>query len=251
MREKWPGITLISILLAGWEVLVRSGMIDTPSLPPVSLIFIAWYQAVISGELIGHLLPSLQRIAIGYSLAIAVAVPLGLLMGSIKLVYSLFEPLTELIRPIPSAAYVPVAILFFGIGNEMKVFVIFLACLWPVLLNTYGAVRGIDPVLVETGRTFGYSHAKVLRKVVFPSILPEIFTGMRVSLGIALIVVVVAEMIAGNNGIGYFILDRQRFFRVAAMIAGIFTLGIVGYALNWVFLRFEGYVLRWRQTSGS
>ena len=154
-----------------------------------------------------------------------VAVPLGLLMGSISFVYRLLEPITEFIRPIPSSAYIPVAILFLGIGNEMKIFIVFLACLFPVLLNTYGGVRGVDPVLVDTGRTFGLSRLSALRQIIFPAVLPNILTGMRISLGIALIVAIVAEMITGNSGIGYYILDMQRTFRVPEMFAGIFTLG--------------------------
>jgi len=176
-------------------------------------------------------------------------VPLGLLMGSIALLYRLMEPLTEFIRPIPAAAYIPVAILFLGIGNEMKIFVVFLACLFPILLNTYGGVRGVDPVLVDTGRTFGISRFRALCQIVFPAALPSILTGMRISLGIALIVVVVAEMIAGNSGIGYYILDMQRSFRVPEMFAGIFTLGLLGFIINFVFLKIEQHFLRWRGTS--
>ena len=170
----------------------------------------------------------------GFGLAVVVAVPLGLLMGTISLCYRLLEPITEFIRPIPAAAYIPVAILFLGIGNEMKIFVVFLACLFPILLNTYGGVRGIDPVLVDTGRTFGVSRLKALWQIVFPAALPSILTGMRISLGIALIVAVVSEMIAGNSGIGYFILDMQRIFRVPDMFAGIFTLGLLGFLINFV-----------------
>jgi NitT/TauT family transport system permease protein/sulfonate transport system permease protein len=177
-----------------------------------------------------------------------IAVPLGLLMGSIPMVYRLLEPATELIRPIPSSAYIPVAILFLGIDNEMKVFVILVACLFPILLNTYGGVRGIDPVLIDTGRTFGLSRAKALWQIVLPAALPNILTGMRISLGIALIVAVVAEMIAGNSGIGYFILDMQRIFRVPEMFAGIFTLGVLGFAINFIFLKIEGRLLHWRGT---
>ena len=128
----------------------------------------------------------------------------------------------------------------------MKIFVIFLACLFPILLNTYGGVRGIDPVLVDTGRTFNVSRLRALWQIVFPAALPSILTGMRISLGIALIVSVVAEMISGNSGIGYFILDMQRVFRVPEMFAGIFTLGLLGYLINFAFLRVEGHFLRWR-----
>jgi ABC-type nitrate/sulfonate/bicarbonate transport system permease component len=200
------------------------------------------------GELLKQLLPSLGRIFAGFGLAVLIAIPLGLLMGTIPFVYRLLEPITEIVRPIPSSAYIPVAILFLGIGNEMKIFVIFLACLFPVLLNTYGGVRSVDSVLIDTGRTFGVSRIKTLWQIVFPASLPSILTGMRISVGIALIVAVVAEMISGNSGIGYFILDMQRVFRVPEMFAGIFTLGILGYLINFLFLRIESYFLRWRGT---
>jgi len=124
--------------------------------------------------------------------------------------------------------------------------VIFAACIFPVLLNTYGGVRAIDPVLIDTGRTFGVSRLTALLQIVLPASLPSVLTGMRISLGLALIVAVVAEMISGNSGIGYFILNNQRIFRVPEMFAGIFTLGLLGFLLNLIFLRAESYLLRWR-----
>src|SRR5690606_10697748 len=127
-----------------------------------------------------------------------VAVPLGLGMGASRIVYGLFEPLTELLRPIPSSAYIPIAILFLGIGDAMKEFVVFFSCLFPILVNTYSGVAGVDPVLIDTGRTFGLSRRKILWTIIFPATVPNILTGMRVSLAIALIVVVVAEMVAGS-----------------------------------------------------
>jgi ABC-type nitrate/sulfonate/bicarbonate transport system permease component len=246
MTRRWPGFVLIAVLLALWEYASATRLIDPVSMPRVSVIAASWLRSVEGGPLLHAVLPTLGRIFAGFSLAVVVAVPLGLMMGSSPLVYRLLEPITELVRPIPSSAYIPVAILFLGIDNEMKVFVIFLACLFPVLLNTYGGVRGIDPVLIDTGRTFGISRLKALWQIVLPAALPSILTGMRISLGIALIVAVVAEMIAGNSGIGYFILDMQRIFRVPEMFAGIFTLGILGFAINFVFLKIEGRLLHWR-----
>jgi ABC-type nitrate/sulfonate/bicarbonate transport system permease component len=212
----------------------------------VSQIAVAWADGIFGGDILHQILPSLWRIFCGFALACVVAIPLGLLMGTSSFIYRLLEPLTEFIRPIPSSAYIPVAILILGIEDGMKIFVIFLACLFPVLLNTYGGVRGVDPVLVDTGRTFGLSRFQTLYQIVFPAALPSILTGMRISLGIALIVAVVCEMIAGNSGIGYFILDMQRIFRVPEMFAGIFTLGILGYLINLAFLQIEGRFLRWR-----
>lgn len=250
MRQKLSGILLVLFLLLLWELMTGLGYIDTPSFPPVSKIVVHWYQSIISGKLPLQMFETLKRMFIGYGLAIAIAVPIGLLMGMSKFIFGLLEPITELLRPIPSAAYVPVAILFFGIGDEMKIFVIFMACFFPILLNTYGGVKDVDPVLIDTGRTFGYSENQVIIKVIFPAVRPYIFTGMRISLGIALIVAVVAEMIASNSGIGYFILDAQRFFRVPEMFAGIFSLAVVGYLLNVLFMWMENRVLRWR-TSGN
>lgn len=248
MIRRWPGFVLIAVLLAAWEYASAMRLIDPVSMPRVSLIAAAWLKTIDGGPLLQAVLPTLGRIFAGFALAAVIAVPLGLLMGSIPMVYRLLEPATELIRPIPSSAYIPVAILFLGIDNEMKVFVIVVACLFPILLNTYGGVRGIDPVLIDTGRTFGLSRAKALWQIVLPAALPNILTGMRISLGIALIVAVVAEMIAGNSGIGYFILDMQRIFRVPEMFAGIFTLGVLGFAINFIFLKIEGRLLHWRGT---
>ncbi len=249
MRKRWPGFVLFALILVAWEFASAEKLVDPVSIPRVSVILASWADSLRNGQMLNALLPSLWRIFGGFGLAVIVAVPLGLLMGSISLFYRLFEPLTEFIRPIPAAAYIPVAILFLGIGNEMKIFVVFLACLFPILLNTYGGVRGVDPVLVDTGRTFGVSRLKALRQIVFPAALPSILTGMRISLGIALIVAVVSEMIAGNSGIGYFILDMQRVFRVSDMFAGIFTLGLLGFFINFVFLKIEQHMLRWRGTS--
>jgi ABC-type nitrate/sulfonate/bicarbonate transport system permease component len=200
MKKRWPGFLLFALLLLAWEMASAFKLVDPVSIPRVSVILASWIDSLRNGQLLNALLPSLGRIFAGFALATLVAVPLGLLMGSISLFYRLLEPITEFIRPIPAAAYIPVAILFLGIGNEMKVFVVFLACLFPILLNTYGGVRAVDPVLIDTGRTFGVSKLDALRQIIFPAALPSILTGMRISLGISLIVAVVAEMIAGNSG---------------------------------------------------
>ena len=248
MLKRWPGFVLILAILVLWEIASKAGIVDSVSMPPVSQVFTTWGAIIGNGELVNYLLPSLGRIFSGFLLAAIVAVPLGLLMGTTPFIYRLLEPITELIRPIPASAYIPVAILFLGIENEMKIFVIFLSSLFPILLNTYSGVRGVDPILIDTGRTFGVSKMKSLFKIILPAALPSILTGMRVSIGIALVVAVVAEMITGNSGIGYFILDMQRIFRVAEMFAGIFTLGIIGYLINFGFLKVEQYFLRWRGT---
>jgi ABC-type nitrate/sulfonate/bicarbonate transport system permease component len=244
--SRWLGVGLIALILAVWQVTATLGFVDRVTLPPVSEVFVSWYEVILNGDLLAGLAPTLVRAGVGLLLAFAIAVPVGILMGTYRVINDLLEPLVEIIRPIPSAAYVPVAILFFGIGDQMKIFVVFLACLFPILLNTYGGVRGVDRVLIETGQTFGVVGMRAARQIVLPAVIPGILTGVRISVGISLIVVVVAEMLAGNSGIGYFIMDKQRTFQVADMFAGIFTLGVVGYVLNFGFMQLERRLVRWR-----
>jgi len=248
MRKRWPGFVFFAGVLLTWQVLSATNLVDPVVLPRVSAIINALVNDFANGELPRQLLPTLWRVFAGFSLAALIAVPLGLLMGTVPFVYRLLEPTTEFMRPIPSSAYIPVAILFLGIENEMKIFVVILSCVFPILLNTYSGVRGIDVVLIDTGRTFGVSRIKNLVQIISPAALPSIFTGMRISLGLALIVSVVAEMIAGNSGIGYFILNMQNIFHISEMYAGIFTLGVVGFLINFLFLKAEAYFLRWRGT---
>lgn len=249
MARRWPGFLLIVVILLLWQIASTYQWIDPVSMPKVSAIALSWLHGIDAGAMAQSLSPTLSRIGLGFGLAVIFAVPLGLLMGTISFFYRLLEPLTEFLRPIPSSAYIPIAILFLGIDNKMKVFVIFLAAVFPILLNTYSGVRGIDPVLIDTGRTLGVSRWRTMWSIVLPASLPSILTGMRISLGISLIVVVVAEMIVGDSGIGYYIFDMQRTFRVPEMFAGVFTLGLLGYLFNFLFLKVEGHLLRWRGTS--
>jgi ABC-type nitrate/sulfonate/bicarbonate transport system permease component len=173
----------------------------------------------------------------------------GLMMGASRLVYYLLEPITEILRPIPSPAYVPIAILFLGIDDEMKIFMIAFATFFPVLLNTYSGVRSVDPVQLQTARTFGVKGRKLLWQIVVPSASPYIFTGMRISLAVALIVMVISEMVAASNGIGYFVLAAQRGFKIREMFAGVVMLAVIGYTLNRIFLAVENRVLAWHHGS--
>jgi len=162
MLKRWPGFLLVVLILVLWEFASAQKWIDPVSMPRVSTIALSWVKNVNNGALLESLGPTLARIGAGFGLAALVAIPLGLLMGSVPFIYRLFEPITEFVRPIPSSAYIPVAILFLGIDNEMKVFVVFLAALFPILLNTYSGVRGVDSVLIDTGRTFGVSWMRAL-----------------------------------------------------------------------------------------
>jgi ABC-type nitrate/sulfonate/bicarbonate transport system permease component len=244
-RTRWLGVGFIVFLLALWELAAASGTVPSMSFPRMSAVLATWWEIIISGELFGELLPSILRMFAGYFIGIAVGVALGLLMGYFRFFYSLLEPVTEMLRPIPSPAYLPIVILFLGIDDEMKVFMIAFASLFPVLLNTYSGVRSVDPIQLQTARTFGVAGWKLLWRVVLPSASPFIFTGMRVSLAVALIVMVISEMVAASSGIGYFILSAERGFKIREMFAGVLTLAVVGYILNRVFVAIENKVLGW------
>ena len=254
MLARALGFLLLIALGVLWEAVVRLNIVDTPTLPALTSVLLAFWQLLTDGTFASVFLPSLERLFIGYFIACVVAVVLGVAMGFNRWIYRLFEPLVEILRPIPSPAYVPMAILFLGIGNQMKIFMVAFASFFPVLLNTISGVVNVERVLIDTGRTFGLSRAQMITKVVLPSASVYIMTGMRISLAVALIVTVLAEMVTGNDGIGFFILSSQRSFHIAEMYAAVIALAIVGYALNHLFLLIEGRLLAWnvglRRTEG-
>ena len=245
LRSRWLGVAFIAVLLVLWELSSAMEWVSALSWPRISAVLVTLWGLTFSGEILSELLPSMWRMFAGYFIGIGLGVLIGLLMGGFRVVYHLLEPVTEILRPIPSPAYVPIAILFLGIDDEMKIFMIAFASFFPVLLNTYSGVRSVDPVQLQTASTFGVKGRKLLWQIVLPSASPYIFTGMRVSLAVALIVMVISEMVAASNGVGYFILAAQRGFQVREMFAGVVTLAVVGYALNRIFLAVENRVLAW------
>lgn len=246
MREsKFAGVLFMLVLLLAWELAVRWHLLNPLIVPPLSRIFVSFGALVSSGEIPLQILASLRRAAAGYGLAAAVFIPLGILMGLFDACRRALEVIVEMLRPIPPPVVVPVALLFFGLEDAMKVFVIFFTCAWPILLNTFDGVRNIEKLLLDTARTFGLSRARIIWNVVLPACLPQIMTGLRISLPITLILVVISEMVGSADGIGYFILDAQRRFRVAQMYAGMLALAIIGYVLNLLFDVVHRVVLAW------
>ncbi len=248
--SRGSGVILILLLLGFWQFSALY-LMHTPTWPPVTKIFEAWYENVADGTLIYHLLATLWRQMLGYWLAVILGIVLGVAMGYYRVFFNLLEPLVEIFRPVPGPAYLPVLVLFVGIGSEMKVTLILVASLFPILLNTYSGVRAIDPVQLDTARTLGLSTMQTLREVVLPAASPNILTGMRISLAISLILAILAEMIVSNDGLGYFTLLAERTFKVPDMYAGIFTLALFGYVLNRLFLLAESRLIRWHQESSG
>jgi ABC-type nitrate/sulfonate/bicarbonate transport system permease component len=242
----WLGLATFLALLAVWETVSASGRVSPALLPPPSRVLPLVWQILASGSFVAPLAETLSLLALGFGIGCASACALGLAMGWSATLFRLLEPLVELVRPIPKPALIPPLFLFLGLGTATKVTVVALAAFFPVLINTLQAVHGIDPVTVGTARTFGYSRTETLLNTVLPASLPMILTGMRVSLGLSLVLVILAEMLINSKGIGYLILDMQRSFRVPEMYAWIVILGLLGLLLNAVFEWIEGRLIAWR-----
>jgi len=233
--SKLNGIVFLLALLVLWECVAQAGWVNPLIVPPLSRILQVFYDLVSSGQIPLQIVASMKRAAAGYLLAALVFIPLGIAMGLWRRVDDFFAVIVEMLRPIPPPVVIPVALLFFGLEDSMKIFVIFFSCAWPILLNTLDGVRSVDPILLHTARTFGLSYGKTIWQVILPASAPQIMTGLRVSLPITLILVVISEMVGSTDGIGYFVLDAQRRFKVAQMYAGMLVLALLGYVLNVVF----------------
>ena len=240
------GVLLLVLLLVLWQVSAL-WWVSSTSWPPVTEILRAIAAGLANGELAQVFGSTLWRMAIGFVIGSAAGVLLGITMATFPLADAALRPLVELLRPIPMPAIVPPLILLLGIDHAMKVFAVSLACFFPVLVNTVGGARAVDPTALDVARTFQVGRLRTLLQVVLPASLPFILAGLRTSLALALIVSVVAEMIAGSEGIGYYIMTMQYAMRPSDMYAAIFLLAAVGYGLNLALLAVERRLLHWWQ----
>jgi ABC-type nitrate/sulfonate/bicarbonate transport system permease component len=232
-------------LLVLWGV--WSANTDTFYYPPLTEILETFNETWVFERFGSDVVPSLLRLAAGYAIAVVAAIAIGIPLGLNATARRAASPIVEFLRAIPPPALLPLAIVVVGVGNTMKVLIIAFVCLWPILLNTIDGIRGIDPTLNETTRVYGVRGLPRLRLVTLPAAGPQIFAGMRTSLSLAVIMMVISEMVASTNGIGFFVLQSQRSFAIPEMWSGIVLLGIVGYALNLLFIAVERRVLAWHR----
>lgn len=240
------------LLLAGLvEAATRSGWVNAALVPPPSLVLRHAAAIVAGGQFAAPLGQTLYLLGVAFLVGCALAIALGLVMGHSAFVHGLLEPLVEVLRPLPKPALLPPLILFLGLGDAMKLTVIGLGVFFPVLINTIQGVRGTDPVMLDAARTFQHGTVSTLWKVVLPAALPMVLSGMRVALGIGLVLVVVAEMMAGTGGIGYLIVDMQRSFRIPDMYAWSLILALLGFMLNEAFVQVERRLIPWSGTRST
>lgn len=242
-------IWLPVLLVVAWYV--ASAGSTSFYFPPLGEILIRTIDLWFFDGIIENLLPSLGRILAGFGLALLVGIGGGVLLGLLPRFESSIRPLLEFLRATPGVALLPIAVIFLGIGDGMKVFMIALASMWPILLNTIDGVRSVEPVLLRMARSYRLGLWDKIRFIYVPNAAPQIFAGARLSLAIAAVVMVVTEMIGSPGGIGYFILDSQRTFNLLNMWSGIIMLGALGYFLNLGFRAVEAWVLSWHNKKNA
>lgn len=204
-------------------------------------------ELISQGLLLKYVVASLFRVSIGFTLAVLVGVPAGLVLGWFRPAFLAFNPLIQILRPISPIAWIPIAILWFHVDDRAPIFLIFLASVFPIVVSAIAAVQNIQPVYVRAARNFGLNGFSLFRRVIFPACLPQILTGLRIALGIAWLVVVAAEMIAVNSGLGYLIIDaRNAGKRYDLVVAGMLMIGLIGLGLDLLIRRLETFdEVRW------
>jgi ABC-type nitrate/sulfonate/bicarbonate transport system permease component len=234
-------------LIAVWQLLTSFS--DSPFFPTFTEAATRLWDNWLTNPTVigGHLVPSMARLLTGWLAAVALGITIGTLMGLSSRLHDYLDPIAQFLRAIPPPALLPLFIVLLGIDDRMKVAMILFGVIWPIILNTIDGVRSVDSLHLDTARVFGVGRADVLFRVVLPSAGPKIFAGLRVSLSIAVILMVISEMVATINGIGFTLVQAQRTFRTLDVWAGILMLGIIGYGLNAVLTLVERRVLRWQQ----
>lgn len=225
-----PLITLLCILSL-WELSAR--FVDKVNIFPGPLaVLTSMEELIVNGKLLKNTVASLFRVSIGFFLAVLLGVPLGIVLGRLEIAKLLFNPLVQFLRPISPLAWIPLAMLWFGIGDPPAIFLIFLASFFPMVVSTSIAVESIKPTFFQVAANFNFSRYEVLTKIVIPAITPEVITALRISIAVAWLVVVAAEMIAVQSGLGFLILDSRNALRMDSVMVGMIMIGIIGLCLD-------------------
>ncbi len=246
LRQSLPSIIVIAILIAVWwaaVVFTNSAIFPTPLQVVTGTLELAK-----DGTLWEHIGASLMRVGAGFGLAVVLAIPLGLWMGWVHGAFVTLNPIFQILRPISPIAWIPLAILWFGVGNASPIYLIFIASVFPMIVQTTAGVHTIERRYLRAAENFGVTRKKLFLQVVLPATLPQIIVGMRIGLGVAWLVVVAAEMIALRSGLGYMIIDsRNAGNRYDLVVAGMIIIGLIGLLLDGLMRMLEGMkIVRWR-----
>jgi NitT/TauT family transport system permease protein len=263
LKDFAHGALVPVLLLMLWEAGSRFGLFSAVLLPSPTAVAIKWWAYLLpaqpqeagqstlawllSGELPHDAYSSLFRVVAGFLIGAGLALPLGLLMGASPRLYALFNPLLQILRPIPPIAYIPLAILWFGLGNPPSFFLIAIGAFFPVLMNTIAGVRQVDGIYLRAARNLGVKQWTMFTRVILPAATPYILAGVRIGIGTAFIVVIVSEMIAVNDGLGFRILEAREFMWSDKIIAGMITIGLLGLFIDTAVSRLNNHLLRWHR----
>jgi ABC-type nitrate/sulfonate/bicarbonate transport system permease component len=246
LRSWLTGTGSVLLVLVVWEFLSATGRVNALLLPTPIAVAQAAIKLTVSGTLPIDIAVSLGRVIVGFFAALCVAVPLGVFMGLSRTVTDGVNPLVEIARPIPPIAIIPIAMLWFGIGETSKVFLIAYGAFFPILLNTISGFRAIDPIHIRAVQSLGAKRWQLIRYVVVLSAFPHIVVGARLGMAMGFIVLVAAELIAADSGLGFLIQDARQHFMTDQIFVGIIAIGILGLLLNQSLLVLERRIVPWR-----
>jgi NitT/TauT family transport system permease protein len=241
------GAIALLVLAAMWEAAPRVGLVDAVFLPPLSRVLQAWWSLLLSGDLYANIEASVLLALTGLALSIVFGVAAGLLIGWYRPAARMLNPIIELCRNTAPLALLPVFILTLGIGQASKIAIVLYACIWPIILNTIMGVQGVDPLLIKLSRSMGFGPLQTFRKFVLPAAVPSLFTGIRLAGAASMLVLIAAEMVGANKGLGFYITYAQSNFQIPNMYAGILTIALVGLAFNQALLVLERHFSAWRR----
>ncbi|RJP55392.1 MAG: ABC transporter permease [Anaerolineaceae bacterium] len=250
---KYMILSVISVLtfLLIWQLLVIFGVLSTRTIAAPTQVLVTFFEKFYStapdgATIFTNIAVSLKVSLTGFFSAIIIGTPLGMLMGWYKPLDRFIRPLFEIIRPIPPIAWIPLTILWVGIGLGAKAMIIFFSAFVPCVINSYTGIKLTSQVHVSVAKTFGASNFKIFRTVGVPSSMPMAFAGIRIALGNSWGTLVAAELLAANAGLGYMIMMGRQFVRPDVIILGMLTIGILGFIFTWIFTKIENVVVRWR-----
>ena len=243
---RYASVLGIAGVIVLWEIVCRLGIMPPLFLPAPTAILAAGWEMVVSGELYKDLAASLYRIGVGYAIGSALGIIVGLILGFSRWTDAILSPIVYSIYPIPKIALLPLIILWMGIGELPKVAIIALGVFFPVVINTFSGVKNVDPMLIKAAVTFGSNHFNVIRKVILPASLPMIFAGLKLSAGTSLLLLVSAEMVAAQEGIGSMVLHYGNLMITTKLMVGVLVLSLLGLTFNRVLQWLERKLVPWK-----
>lgn len=233
----WLGGVTFSLIIIAWEVLAKCSGWSSQVFPDPIIVASGMWELVQNGTLIKHTVASLFRVTVGFYIAVLLGVPLGIILGRIKSIRALLNPLIHFLRPISPLAWIPLAMLWFGIGDLPAIFLIFLSSFFPMVVSTTIAVHNIRLTYFQVAANFKFTKTETLKLLIVPAIIPEVVTALRLTITIAWLVVVAAEMIAVQSGLGYLILDSRNALRMDYVMDGMIVIGLIGLILDYIMKR--------------